>query len=73
MRKHIAQFCDQNGLTCLGSDSVIVIDGRWNQLTIDSIVSTRRNAYKKHMRHKYDSFTHYVYRGVIREVKTSHA
>lgn len=63
-----AQFCDQDGNTMLGSDSMILIDGRWNQESRDNHARNVRERYRKHFPHKYFEMRHYVYRGEIRVV-----
>jgi hypothetical protein len=67
MNKH-AQFCDKNGTTLLGTDSLIPIDGRWSIFRRDTQAAVIREAYRKNFPHKYDTMTHYIYRGVVRVV-----
>lgn len=61
-----AQFCDKNGVTLLGTDSLIPIDGRWNQASRDRQAAKLRERYRKHFPSKYFAMTHYVYRGEVR-------
>ena len=68
LQSSLAQFCDENGVTMLGSDSLIYIDGRWNAISRDIHASSKRETFRKHFPSKYASMTHYVYRGQIRIV-----
>lgn len=67
--RHWGQFCDQKGNTLLGSDSLIWFDLRWTRENRDRHASYKRSRYRKHLRHLYNSMTHYVFNGEIREVK----
>lgn len=54
-----AVFCDENGMDCSGSDSVIPLDGRFGAARIAETVREKRESYKKYFPHKYEAFTHY--------------
>ena len=66
LNNHIAQFCNESGDTMIGSDSVIIMDGRWNQESRDRHARDMRERYRKHFPHKYAEMTHYIYKGKIR-------
>jgi len=66
--KNLGQFCDENGETLLGSDSLVYFDGRWNQESRDAWARETRHRYRKNFPSKYFSMTHYVFRGQIHEV-----
>ena len=68
MLKDHARYCDANGVELLGTDSLIWIDGRWNQRTRDQVASRTKESYKANFPSKYAAMSHYVYRGAIRKV-----
>jgi hypothetical protein len=66
--KNLGQFCSENGVTLLGSDSLIYFDGRWSQESRDSHASVTRERFRKNFPHLHSSMTHYVFDGTIRRV-----
>jgi hypothetical protein len=68
MSNKYAQFCDENGVTLLGTDSLIPIDGRWNQESRDRQARELRERYRKYFPEKHLSMSHYRYCGVVRVV-----
>ena len=68
MSNNIGQFCDENGNTLLGSDSIIYFDGRWNQESRDRHARDIRERYRKNFPHLYVSMRHYVFNGIINTV-----
>ena len=66
--KNLAQFCDENGTTLMGSDSLIYFDGRWSQDTRDNKASAARERYRSGFPSLYAEMTHYAFNGVIRRV-----
>lgn len=63
------QYCNKDGLTLMGSDSVIYFDGRWGRNRRDNHAAELRKRYKKNFKHKYDSMTHYTYKGSVYPVQ----
>jgi len=52
-------FCSKNGLSYVGSDSALVIDGRYNFYNIKNHVAKVRESYKKNFPHKYKQFAYF--------------
>lgn len=67
MRNH-AQFCNAEGETLIGTDSLILVDGRWNQATLDEVASKKRESFRVYLPHLYEVMTHYTYRGEVRSI-----
>ena len=66
MGRNQAQFCDENGNTLLGTDSIIWIDGRWNQESRDRAARDARERFRRYFPEKYLMMSHYIYKGEVR-------
>jgi hypothetical protein len=66
--KFVGYYCDKNGKEMLGSDGVIVFDGRWSQSSRDWHARRLRLTYQKHFRSTWEDMRFYKYPGVVRPV-----
>lgn len=65
------QFCDATGATMLGSDSVIIMDGRHGALRRDKTAKRARDRFRKNFPAKFAEMTHYIFRGEVRPVPST--
>ena len=68
----IAVFCDENGVTLMGSDGYIHVDGRF---TLDNQINQarqHRERFKKHFPHKYEAMTHVMFVQSIKDLPDSY-
>jgi hypothetical protein len=61
----IAVLCDENGMTQLGSDGYIHVDGRYSRANQINLVRQYRERFKENFPHKYGSWTHVMFVDVM--------
>jgi hypothetical protein len=54
----IAMFCNENGVTPCGTDSMFHVDGRFCVGRKLQSAMTQRERFRKHFPHKFESFSH---------------
>lgn len=68
-----AILTNDKGISVLGSDGIVPLDGRWNLETIKKNVQEYRERYKKNFLHKYEYWTHFgIVNGLKHDPTTTH-
>lgn len=64
----IAAYCDEDGMTIMGIDGYVHVDGRLTVYNQINAVREHRERFKKHFPHKYESMTHVMFVYSIRDL-----